>query len=332
MNELQQIKRHNFDKAVIRLKEFSENTQVNHEIEEVDTDGGLFNLGDHKVTGREFNRRLSTIQNYFINSNRQINEIIKEFREVYNTFEALDTEYIRSILINVSALEKTSNDVRRQQEMLNAHQTKIFSQQDKLETQNEKITSTIEDIKKIVKHMKIITDALNSYNHLSDIDDIWKDCEYIKAKMHETSSEVKKCMKDISTFKSQNQKVEDNITALKDNIESTAQQLNDQIETIQGLIDFRTKLESIEHLNDVDEFWQVLQEHSNALVAIKEQEKILEAYIKNNEKEFNTKVLELVQTNEIHVERLTKHLSKAYWIGVGALSLSIIEFIIIFMR
>ena len=298
----------------------------------VNTDGGFLDLFDHKVTGDELNKRLKTIQNFFISSNNQINRIITEFREIYNTFDVLDKDYIASIVSFVKAIEKTSNDVRLQQESINIHQEKILSHQDSLEIQHDKIKGNIKNITKIVECIKTFNKKLNSYSHLSDIDEIWKDCEYIKAKMHETSSEVKKCMKDISTFKSQNQKVEDNITALKDNIESTAQQLNDQIETIQGLIDFRTKLESIEHLNDVDEFWQVLQEHSNAFVAIKEQEKVLEAYIKNNEKEFNTKVLELVQTNEIHVERLTKDLSKAYWIGVGALSLSIIEFIIIFMR
>lgn len=58
MNELA-IKRHSFDVAKNRLKEFSEKTEAELEIDKVRTDGGFLGLCDHKVTGYELNRRLA---------------------------------------------------------------------------------------------------------------------------------------------------------------------------------------------------------------------------------------------------------------------------------
>lgn len=60
MDELA-IKRHNFEQAKNRLKEFSEKTEAELKIKEVKEDGGFLGLGDHKVTGSEFNKRLETI-------------------------------------------------------------------------------------------------------------------------------------------------------------------------------------------------------------------------------------------------------------------------------
>lgn len=100
MNEMV-IKRHSFDLAKNRLKEFFEKTEAELEIDKVQTDGGFLGLGDHKVTGYELNRRLETIQGHFIAVNTTNNKVIKEFREIYNALDALDRDYIASIVANV---------------------------------------------------------------------------------------------------------------------------------------------------------------------------------------------------------------------------------------
>lgn len=107
MNEIA-VKRHSFDVAKNRLKEFSEKTEAELEIDKVRTDGGFLGLGDHKVTGYELNRRLETIQEHFIAVNTTNNKVIKAFREVYNVLDVLDKDYITSIIANVKAIEKTS--------------------------------------------------------------------------------------------------------------------------------------------------------------------------------------------------------------------------------
>ena len=70
------IKRHSFDLAQERLKEFAEGTAAQVEIDSVRTDGGFLGLGDHKVTGSELNRRLETIQGHFIAVNTINNKVI----------------------------------------------------------------------------------------------------------------------------------------------------------------------------------------------------------------------------------------------------------------
>ena len=88
MNELD-IKRHSFDLAKNRLKEFSEKTEAELAIDRVKTDGGFLGLGDHKVTGYELNNRLESIQGHLIDINSTNNKTIKEFREVYNALDTL---------------------------------------------------------------------------------------------------------------------------------------------------------------------------------------------------------------------------------------------------
>lgn len=45
------IKEHDFQEAKNALKRYTEQAKEEVELSRVPTDGGLFNLGDHKVTG-----------------------------------------------------------------------------------------------------------------------------------------------------------------------------------------------------------------------------------------------------------------------------------------
>ena len=105
MNEIA-IKKHNFDAAKNRIKEFSEKSDSELNIELVETSGGFLGLGNHMVTGRELNERITAFQKYLIDINKINNDTIKEFREVYNTFDILDKDYISSIVASVEAIKK----------------------------------------------------------------------------------------------------------------------------------------------------------------------------------------------------------------------------------
>lgn len=165
MNEIT-IKRHSFDLAKNRLKEFSEKTAAELEIDKVQTDAGFLGLFDHKVTGYELNRRLETIQNHFIAINTTNNAVIKEFREIYNALDVLDKEYISSIVANVKAIEKTSNDVRVQQGTLKQHNEKLAKQQSKLDAHQAEIEETMVNISKIVTALNLFKEKLEAYRCL----------------------------------------------------------------------------------------------------------------------------------------------------------------------
>lgn len=94
MDELA-IKRHNFEQAKNRLKEFSEKTEAELKIKEVKEDGGFLGLGDHKVTGSEFNKRLETlVRNLYddlvMNHARRVINMANPGREELSTIKAED--------------------------------------------------------------------------------------------------------------------------------------------------------------------------------------------------------------------------------------------------
>lgn len=180
------IKKHSFDLAKERLKEFSENDAAEIKLRHVQTDGVLF---AHKVTGEEFNDRLETIQDNFIAVNETNQKVIKEFREVYNALDVLDKDYITSIVANVKAIEKTSNDVKKQQKALERHNKEIIEQQSKLDVHQAEIEKNVENISKIVDVLNSFREELKSYEHLADIDKIWNDCNAIQDKISAMSNE-----------------------------------------------------------------------------------------------------------------------------------------------
>lgn len=277
-----EIKRRNFEVAKNRLKEFSEKTEAELEIDKVRTDGGFLGLGDHKVTGFELNRRIETIQKHFIAVNEINNKTIKEFREVYNVFDALDKEYITSIVANVKAIEKTSNDVRVQQRTLKRHNDKLADQQNKLDAHQSEIEKNVANISKIVSALKVFKEKLEGYKHLTDIDKIWNDCRTIQNEIRVVSDSItefsKKTTEDIASANHQNQALSDQVNRdiltlrneaksfkeffsdLSKKIEHTANILDQQIPVIQETATFAAKLKNVAHLDDVDAMWNDLHD------------------------------------------------------------------------
>jgi len=191
-----EIKRNNFKLAKNRIKKFYENESLKLTIEGVEAKGGLFNLFDHKVSGVELNNRINAIQRFLNNINRTNNNIISEFGEIYNTFEALDKEYLASIMITIKSVEKTSNDVRIQQGIINEHNNKLRIQQNKLDAHQIKINKNFDNIKKIVMKIKNNKEKIDNYKYFSNIDIILSNNEII---LH-TAKEQKLLLEKIDQF------------------------------------------------------------------------------------------------------------------------------------
>lgn len=257
MNDLE-IKRHSFELAKNRLKEFSEKTESELAIDKVQTDGGFLGLGDHKVTGYELNRRLETIHDHFIAVNSTNNKVIKEFKEVYNALDVLDKDYITSIVANVKAIEKTSNDIRIQQETLKQHNEKLANQQSKLDAHQTEIEKNVANISKIVTALKVFKEKLENYNHLMDIDKIWNDCQ----KWHNEISELSVSLSKASSTGEKNEKeiftIKQALVVADNNFIQLFGTLEKQKIKIEALVDFVNNLESITHLSDIDEMWDLL--------------------------------------------------------------------------
>lgn len=107
MNEIE-IKKHDFEIAKKRIGDFklSNNGNSFARIDEKD----FFGFFDHNVTGQEMNKHIDKVQNAFIGVNKYINDIVKEFKEIYNAFDALDKEYINGIIKSLEKAQKAINE------------------------------------------------------------------------------------------------------------------------------------------------------------------------------------------------------------------------------
>jgi len=301
MNEIA-IKQHSFEIAKNRLKEFSEKTETNFELKGVDTDG-FFPFSDHRVTGKEFNEKLVDILNYFTTINETNNKIIKEFREVYNALDVLDKDYITSIVANVKAIEKTSNDVRIQQNILKQHNEKLENQQNKLDIHQVEINKSVESISKIVSALKIFKDKLEEYRHLNDIDQIWRDIENHSSILAESKRKEEQFLINLKTIEIANNdiiKQQDTLKKEKEKLEKqyikldTHQSETDKNITI--LKTFKDKLDKYEHLNDIDQIWKDIKNFSSILNERKKREEQFFINLKAI-KEINDNII--IQHNEL---------------------------------
>lgn len=349
MNEIT-IKRHSFESATNRIKEFSEKTEAELKIDKVQIDGGLFGLGDHKVTGYELNRRLETIQNHFIAVNTTNNKMIKEFREIYNAFDALDRDYIASIVANVKAIEKTSNDVRVQQETLKQHNNKIADQQSKLDAHQIEIEKNLATISKIVTVLKVFKEKLEGYSHLTDIDKIWNDCKTIQSKIQVVSDNItklsKKTTEDIAAANNKNKSLSDQVNRdiitlrneaksfrkfysdLSEKVENTANLLDNQIMVIQEISSFLEQLKNISHINDIDSMWNEINKAKKCLDTISKSLQNIDAGILNMQKHIDKidafililneyshlkdidNMWDTLESTKAHIERINENVQK----------------------
>lgn len=154
MKKVPQIQKTDFEKQKDKLKEFSEQTSLNPEFETYKTNGGLFGWFDHTITGNEMNEFVRTLQKYVSENDDAIKKLIKEFGEVYETFDSLDNEYIKGILLSIEATEKVSKDNAETIQILQEAVQKLKE----IKEENEKYHKYIDSIGNDIK-------ALNEFNN-----------------------------------------------------------------------------------------------------------------------------------------------------------------------
>ena len=275
MDEIE-IKKHNFELAKNRLKEFSEKKEAEIAIQKVETAGGFLWLGDHKVTGDEFNDRMEVIQKHLIEIYTMNNKIIKEFGEVYNGLDAWDKDIMTSIIASVKAIEKTSNDVRTQQGVLQKHADELQKQHNKLDAHQGEIDKIVDNIKKTVNVLSLFKKEIDGLKHLTDIDKIWSDCQTIQQNCQTIRQEMRVVSDSFSmSIKAANESNQKNIKKLEElrnaltTSESKIEDLYAQScalkERIEPVAAFTLELKKITHLQDIDEMWDTLSSADSAI-------------------------------------------------------------------
>lgn len=158
--ECKEVDIRNFENSKNQLKIFAESVDSHVSLRKVAEKDRLIKIIDRKVTGEELNQITMDIQKYLIDINGQTNETIRQFNQIYNTFEALDNEYIQKILTSIEATEKVSNDAKDLSLKIQEH-TKQLEQAQELQ-------------EKTIKQLLKFKEKLDSVEHLSDIDTMWE--------------------------------------------------------------------------------------------------------------------------------------------------------------
>lgn len=370
MNEAKhnEIKRHNFELAKNRLKSFSENTA--EEINFMDVQESTLFVFDHRVTGKEFKDQLEVIQKNFMSTNEISNKIIKEFRAIYDALDTLDRDYILSIVANVKAIEKTSDDIRKQQTVLREHNEKLLNQQSLLDDHQIEIKKTVDNISKIVEVLKNFKEKLDIYKHLVDIDIIWNDVskykeyfptidnrfqnvesdilnlqEYVNAindfvasiKKHEHLQDIDEVWDSLCICKTDIKKIDADIHRYYQELEKMIQsgeKLYDSIRSntddINILKEYKNKLTVIDHLEDIDNIWMNVEKHTNELLEHKKQDSELAGMILKNKTEIEENIEGVAKRNNEDIESLNRKLNYALGLVGISMGLAIVELFLLF--
>ena len=195
------INEHDFQEAKSSLQKYVAKNSSELSLPSVPISGGLFNLGDHKVTGYELNNVTNQIQKYFIDINGP-QDLIDEFRQVYNAFEALDKDYISGIVGSIKAAQKVSIAEQKDRADIRNIVTRLDKSVDVLKKFKEDIDKLkhITDVDKaweLLSAQKNVSDSLIAYKnelsnlkHIMDADNVWQDVETLKTGFSELGGKV----------------------------------------------------------------------------------------------------------------------------------------------
>lgn len=253
------IEKANFEKQKEELKTFAEQPATSTELDKFSTKGkfsdflggGLLGMLDHKVTGDEMNEFVAELQKCFVEINERDKKVIKEFGQVYETFESLDKGYIQGILIGVKSAEEASREAK-------------VAQKD--------IDDTIKALRLTVQKLQEFKKQINAYAHIKDVDEMWDSLNeavsniiLLKTDIDATIIRLDEITEGFNIYKGKLDGIKhiedidqiwDTVKNLKNQIFDQEKKLKEQIGIIQGnvsdLLDF-TKSQS--HFYDIDKMW-----------------------------------------------------------------------------
>ena len=327
------IKPHKFEVAKNNIYSLSK-TVPNVSLQKFPTEGSIFPWNKHNINGDEVNKLLvSPLQSTLMEQNLTIKSLFDIADEVYKALESLDKEYIEGIIAAVMSAKTASDqakeasrkafdastkattaqaDIKRTIEALQAtvrilkefkeKTTKDLSSIASMHTEVTSVNSKIQSIKNEIndfaasaKEIKDIQSFLSSLTHIKEIDQIWTDLtssrEVVKGLnntltpfMHEVNQATSRIDTDIEDLKQYRTMLEtyqhlgdvdamwNDVEEHKTNLEDFHKQVDAFVEKvnqatsridtdIEDLKQYRTMLETYQHLGDVDAIWSDVEEH-----------------------------------------------------------------------
>jgi chromosome segregation ATPase len=164
-----------FNKKKNELKAFSEKLPKEAELPSVPVTGGLFGWFNYDVTGSDLNRLTESIQDKMIEQNKVLVRTIQEFNTIYDTFSALDKEYIQGILVSLKAAEEAN--------------AKALKGIEGVEVNQNEIKQMINQQKEVIQVLQNFKEKIERIEHLTEVDTIF--AIYSRMQEHVTAIESK---------------------------------------------------------------------------------------------------------------------------------------------
>lgn len=146
------------------IKNISKSISNKHNIDDIKGEF-LFDI----AKASDINESFRKIRNILISQGKNLKDISSQFITVYDTFEALDKDYIQRILVNLEAVKEADRKARK----------------------------SMEEYKKIIETQKVVIEVLKKQKecleqlvHLKDIDTFYKDFEDFKHQQEEENRRI----------------------------------------------------------------------------------------------------------------------------------------------
>ena len=173
------IKERDFRKAKQELKIISENLPSKIEFDFLDQGW----LDGKKAKAQDINKLTEQFQKGLTDQNEQLRSLYGAFDKVYDTFEALDKDYLQRILVDLKASQQASEEAKRGLK----ENKKLLENQKVIIEKNKRV---IADQKNIIKVLKKNKEELDSLQHLKEIDTFYDDYIDFKTSQEETTKDL----------------------------------------------------------------------------------------------------------------------------------------------
>ena len=355
-----QIYKHNFELSKDKIQVLISNLPTPEQLPTLEKKGGLFNCFDKKVTGAEMNEITHIINDIFKKNKEQTLQLYELFREVYNTLEVLDKEYIKKILESIEASDIASkqalaaqSDIDRTIKALKITVSKLkeieifFTENPDEVLKMKNIGAMQEDVE---RHKAAISEISANFSAVSNLIEethkaFWIEIDELKSYQSKLEklihlSDIDTTWKDVEKLK---QKISDlyiSIDCLKEEtkiylekIEKSIQKSLLEVEQkISILEEYKSKLENYSHLKDIDDIWKNVQKHQEHLDSLNthlSQTKIDLTKLDNiTAKSFQETYSKINSKSELFEKRIRI----AYWVAGGALFFSLLQFVLLMLK
>ena len=270
-------------------------------------------LKDFKEEATKKIATVSTLNKQITTINYQIQRVEQTDGQTKRKLNSID-ERIKAMELSISSVSKSADklhsflaslthikDVDKIWDDLNQSKEVVKGLIDTLTPFMSRVNESYKELKDSISQIKKRVDPLT---HLPDVDAIWRDVEG-----HKT---------DLAGFHGQ-------VDEFIGKVNQATERINNDIVALQQ---YRSVLESYQHLGDIDAIWGDVEGHKKDLAEFHRQVDNLISEVHIAQREIKESIIKMEEKNTAAHSRYEKRIKIAYYVGGSAVGLSVINYIL----